>query len=535
MRSRALRARPDHPAVPPWPPRLSVAGLVYLRGQDADGRLRELACERARARPVLGELALALLEKKGPRELGFRSLGDWARERLGLDARTVREWALVWKRLGELPLLRRAVLAGEIGWTVAGEAARLATPESEAACLETVRGRTVRAVKELVAAVRRAELRATGKEVAGGSAEEAEEEDAERVRVRIPCSPELARKWAVACELARRVAGEELSAWACAEAIAAECASAIGFPSGDPEPGIWRERRKTGWRESREHGLRHWVWPRLRWAASREKPSRLQRLVEGAAEATPRELDRRLRAATGFLQSVDLEIGRVLRQVRDRRLYRELGFPSFERFVIERLDLAGSTARRLVRMARAEHSHPAVATAFREGRITLLQAETLLRGGSLEFAQKVTLRRLEEEVLPGEVDFWAPPEVARLFQAMVEAMGGLEALLDHALVTWLGMQQKSHHYRIYKRDGWRCAMPGCTARRGLHAHHVQFRSRRGGGRAWNLLTLCVAHHQYLVHAGLVRITGRAPARIVFETGVGRFASGDVKLADEDRS
>jgi len=38
-----------------------------------------------------------------------------------------------------------------------------------------------------------------------------------------------------------------------------------------------------------------------------------------------------------------------------------------------------------------------------------------------------------------------------------------------------------------------------------------------------------------VHAGLVRVFGRAaPARIVFETGVGRFASGDVKL-DEPRS
>jgi len=529
MRSRALRARPQ---ASPWPPRLTVAGLVYLRGQDADGRLRALVSERARARPVLGELALALLEKKGHRELGFRSVGDWARERLGLDARTVREWALVWKRLVELPVLRRAVEAGEVSWTVAGEAARLATPETEAACLETVRGRTVRAVKAIVAEVRRAERR--GKEVAGGSAEEEEDDAGERVRVRIPCSPEMARKWAVACELARRVAGEELPVWACAEAVAAECASATGFPEGDGEPGIWKGRRKIGRHASREHGFRHRLWPRLRWTAPREKPSRLQRLVEGAAEATPRELDRRLRAATGFLQSVDLEIGRVLRQVRDRRLYRELGFPSFERFVIERLDLAGSTARRLVRMARAEHSHPAVATAFREGRITLLQAETLLRGGSLEFAQKVTLRRLEEEVLPGEVDFWAPPEVARLFQAMVEAMGGLEALLDHALVTWLGMQQKSHHYRIYKRDGWRCAMPGCTARRGLHAHHVQFRSRRGGGRAWNLLTLCVAHHQYLVHAGLVRITGRAPDRLVFEMGVGRFASGDVKL-DEPRS
>ena len=528
MRSRALRARPQ---ASPGPPRMTVAGLVYLRGQDADGRLRELVCERARARPVLGELALALLETKGPRELGFRSVGDWSREQVGLDGRTVREWALVWKRLKELPRLRRAVEAGEVSWTVAGEAARLATPETEAACLETVRGRTVRAVKALVAAVRREERAEKGKEVAGPSAAEAEEEEGagERVRVRIACSPELARKWAVACELARRVAGEELPVWACAEAIAAAGASASGFPDGgaDPEPGIWRSPRR-GRGESREHGLRQRLWPRLRWGAPRERPSRLQRLAEGVEHCPPRELDRRLRAATGFLQSVDLEIGRILRQVRDRRLYRELGLPSFERYVAERLDLAPSTARRLVRMARAEQSHPAVATAFREGRVTLLQAEVLLRGASLELAQKVTLRRLEEEVLPGEVDFWAPPEVARFFLAMLHAVG-LEPLLDHALRTWLGMEQETHHYRIYERDGWRCAMPGCTARRGLHAHHVRFRSHDGGDEAWNLLTLCVAHHQYLVHAGLVRVFGQAPDRIIFEMGVGRFASGDVKL------
>ena len=526
MRSRALRAQP---LASPWPPRLSVAGLVYLRGRDADGRLRELVAERARARPVLGGLALALLEKQGHRELGFRSVGDWARERLGLDGRTVREWALVWKRLKELPLLRRAVEAGELSWTVAGEAARLATPETEAACLETVRGRTVRAVKAIVAAVRREERRAKGKEVAGPSAAEQEEETGERVRVRIACSPELARKWAVACELARRVAGEELPAWACAEAIAAEGASAIGFPEGDVEPGIWKKSRRIGRHASREHGLRHRLWPRLRWTAPRERPSRLQRLARGAEEATPRELDRRLRAATGFLQAVDLEIGRLLRQVLDRRLYGELGLPSFERFVTERLDLAESTARRLVRMARAEHSHPAVATAFREGRITLMQAEVLLRGGGLEFAQKVTLRRLEQEVLPGEVDFWAPPEVARLFGAMVHAMG-LEALLDHALATWLRLGRTTSRYqRIYARDGWRCMIPGCMARRQLQAHHMHYRSHGGGEWGWNLLVLCVVHHKHFVHGGLIGISGEAPDNLVFDMGVGRFASGDVKL------
>jgi hypothetical protein len=93
-----------------------------------------------------------------------------------------------------------------------------------------------------------------------------------------------------------------------------------------------------------------------------------------------RELDRRLREAMALLQQVDFEIGRILRQRVDRKLYREIGFESFERYVPERLDLSPRTARRLVRLARAEHAAPAVASAFRESRITLLQAEVLLRG-----------------------------------------------------------------------------------------------------------------------------------------------------------
>jgi hypothetical protein len=105
------------------------------------------------------------------------------------------------------------------------------------------------------------------------------------------------------------------------------------------------------------------------------------------------------------------EIGRILRQILERRLYLELGFESFEDYVVERLDLSPRTARRLVRLARAPE---AVATAFREGRITLLAAEAILRGAPHD--ETVTLRTLQEQVRP-ELDFWAPPDIAGLFLA----------------------------------------------------------------------------------------------------------------------
>ena len=48
-----------------------------------------------------------------------------------------------------------------------------------------------------------------------------------------------------------------------------------------------------------------------------------------------------------------------------------------------------------MRLARAPE---AVATAFREGRITLLAAEAILRGAPLD--ETVTLRKLQEQVRP---------------------------------------------------------------------------------------------------------------------------------------
>src|SRR5512134_74990 len=162
MRARALRPGRDVAAEACEPEALPVrstarAALVFLRGRDADGRLRELARARAAVRPRLGALAEAVVQGRAHEKLGFRCLGDWSRERIGVGARAVSEWARVWRALRELPRLRAAVLAGEISWTVARRIVALATPENEAECLETVRGRTVRAVEAMIEVLRAVE------------------------------------------------------------------------------------------------------------------------------------------------------------------------------------------------------------------------------------------------------------------------------------------------------------------------------------------------------------------------------------------
>ena len=90
---------------------------------------------------------------------------------------------------------------------------------------------------------------------------------------------------------------------------------------------------------------------------------------------------------------------------------------------------------------------------------------------------------------------------------------------------------------VIERDGYLCAIPGCTSRRNLQDHHGIFRSRSGGDEEGNRLTLCAHHHQRCVHGERVHVTGRAPDALVFEIGLrpgvpplARYRSGDVEMA-----
>ena len=54
-----------------------------------------------------------------------------------------------------------------------------------------------------------------------------------------------------------------------------------------------------------------------------------------------------------------------------------------------------------------------------------------------------------------------------------------------------------------------CAVPGCGATRGLHAHHIRHWEDGGPTELANLVLVCPYHHR-LHHRGLITITG--PAR-----------------------
>jgi hypothetical protein len=151
-----------------------------------------------------------------------------------------------------------------------------------------------------------------------------------------------------------------------------------------------------------------------------------------------------------------------------------------------------------------------------------------------------------------------PCDVAALFCAVPETVRSrlraergrtltdgevFDSMLDCALLTWTLRDPRTRHPDpVVERDGYRCAVPGCTSRRNLHDHHLIFRSAGGSDAPHNRVALCAFHHTRCLHAGLLRVRGRAPDGLVFELGLRlgaspliRYRSGDIAVPETEIS
>ena len=254
----------------------------------------------------------------------------------------------------------------------------------------------------------------------------------------------------------------------------------------------------------------------------------------------------------------------------------QLGFRSLDAYARERLAMSPRKARALLRLERACALAPALGEAWRSGRITCVpvpgarppRARRRLgalplrlgrargggdgpptggRRGACARVGRLRSRRccptLPEGVQigarthgRGDDDVWVanvPADVGRLFRACLgsrgappehrprrRARGDVRPLHRHLALP--------HAPRASRVRARRLALHGA----GLHVAAEPARASRAvplGGRrrrAREPGTLCAAHHQRGVHAGLIRIAGRAPDGLVFELPLGRFRSGD---------
>ncbi len=393
-----------------------------------DVELRVACRSEAAARLELGLVARQLLRRRAYRRLGFVRFADYARERLGLSARTLQAAAWVATRLDELPAIAAAFDRSDLSWAEVRALCALASPEDQDAWLARARQSTVEALEQ--AAAPRHEGANADPDTDDGTI------DGEPiVRVRIACPSRVRALWRRALELASRAAGEPLPLWRAAECIAAEAFS--GRPEGAPFidrmilAGLRLARRMRRKRVSVAPAPAVPAMPPAATIAGADIAAATEpRVADGAsssitrAAATPAAppplepppgraapstdafaLDQRALAAVQTIRTCEPRIGRLLRIIVDQRVHRAHRFDSLAAYARERLGLSARKAWALLKIERGTRRGDAFARAYESGTLSWVQALALLpvvdrrnAAAWIARAEAVTVRRLVDEV-----------------------------------------------------------------------------------------------------------------------------------------
>ncbi|HEX5066741.1 MAG TPA: hypothetical protein VFY49_11555 [Myxococcota bacterium] len=515
----------------------------------------------------MAAIAERFAARRAHERLCYARLSDYARERPGLSPRQLQELARVHRALTDLPSLECALVANRLPWSKVRLLARVATRADEQAWIALAERLPTRLLEQ--------EVRRSAR-LGDDDGEDVEP----TTRIALRCTPAVRAKWDLVRELAERVAGSRLRGRDVLELVVAEACSQVAVA---PESGAVPDEQRFAQSGRASEGAR-----RTARAPAPGLPLPIAALGANLEHADAFELDRRLCQAVRLEQTLDAAMAPLLRRVCSaeyewRGDYRRL--PAYAR---DELGMSAGKARALLRLERGAELCPELRQAHRSGRLSWVKARCLLplllldlpgswRGVWVAWAERVTVRRLERDVEralllraghdaawhrcksdperaqdpipPHErqlcahdldleatepLEWRVPRGVAALFAALRTRLS-FEEMLDHALVTWLLRDPAAPRPDpVIERDGYRCLVPGCSSRRNLHDHHVTFRSAGGSDDPANRVTLCAFHHQRCLHAGRMRIRGRAPDALVFELGLrpggaalARYRSGDI--------
>ena len=505
-----------------------LRALVHAGETDSD------ACERlfAQVARVQGALDLSIGEglaalAMGDRliALGFSSVRDYAENVLDMKERTAQAMVRLARELRSRPLLRAAMLAGEVRLRHAQTILPVAVGEAEARWVERARAETVRALEA-----------AARQERSGGEPEE----EWERLRVR------LAPDDRAVVDEALDVAGKILPGSSRAqrlEAMAQEYVAEHPVEAGDDGAG------GAGSAFRPAPALRDALEARLE--EESERWSYLSRpLAVRAPElrfdefASAEEIDAALRELAARRAGWDRVFGFCAYAVRRSGVWQTAGFGSFSHYCKERVGLGPRTVEQRAALERRIWQVPALREA-RDGGLPYEKVRLLSRlpdreiGAWVPRARALTCVELRAALADRDdaqmraarvLRAALPAGTALLLRASFRAVRAVEGrLLDdgrclvrvarHFLETWRPHVKRARtvSQRIRERDLGRCQVPGCS-RRAVHAHHVIPRSRGGGDEPWNLVALCACHHLRGIHGGYIRVRGRAPDGLAWEVG-----------------
>jgi hypothetical protein len=119
--------------------------------QEIDRQLRRLAKQRAGLDAEEARWLRRAEEQSSWRALGYVHALEYLEEVFGYAPRTAQEKLRVAKELGELTALEGELEAGNLPYSIVRELTRIATPQTEAAWIDTARGRNYRQVEQMLA------------------------------------------------------------------------------------------------------------------------------------------------------------------------------------------------------------------------------------------------------------------------------------------------------------------------------------------------------------------------------------------------
>ena len=214
--------------------------------------------------------------------------------------------------------------------------------------------------------------------------------------------------------------------------------------------------------------------------------------------------------------------------------------------------MARRTVMQRVALERSLFRIPLLRQALREGRITYEKARLIARHRDaghaselrplLAMAESMTCIDLREALTAkaegqmcaqGVFTVTAAPHIFDLLKdtlKMARALAKrsislgmcLVEIAEHFVAVWKAhvKLRRTKRMRIFGRDRYRCQVRGCS-RPAAHLHHIEYRSRGGSNDESNLLCVCAGHHLYGIHEERMRVTGKAPDKLVWEFGLRR--------------
>jgi hypothetical protein len=376
------------------------------------------------------------------------------------------------------------------------------------------------------------------------AADEKEDEDESWERLGFAVAPEARGKLDEAMDLAGKILGATSPKWERLEALCQE------FLSAHPTDPMSEDDHAAGgavpvpddrWLEAAKEALEVEMdrWSFLEAVDPVEAPP-----LASGWDADPFTLDGELRRLVALRDRWDELVGHLAMLLRMLGLWRDMGFARLSQYCEERLGMCARAVEQRASLERRLYELPALRQAMREGRVSYEKARLVAGCADDESvaewiarAEATTCIALRREIesrdeaqmrARGEVALRVPQRVATLLGRAFRAARAttkdwlppgacLERIAQHFIDTWKPALQvrNTPQARALARDRGYCLVPGCS-RAAVHAHHVLYRSRGGGDEVENLGSLCAAHHLRGVHAGFIRVTGRAPDGLVWE-------------------